>query len=76
MVTSLKYLLPTSHLFHLAFRHATTIIDDSCGLEARGLVELNEQLSHHVGQVLDHFLAEELLLQRQKHLELRPMASF
>lgn len=59
------YILPTSHLFHLSLRHAATIIDDACGLKACGLIELNEQLPHHVGQVLDHLLAEELLLKKE-----------
>ena len=53
-----------SHLFHLSLWHTPTVIDDSCGFEARGLVELDEQLSHHVGQVLDYLLAEELLLEQ------------
>lgn len=53
-----------SHLFHLSLWHAPTVIDDSCGFEARGLVELDEQLSHHVGKVLDYLLAEELLLEQ------------
>lgn len=60
----MKTLLIT-HLFHLSLRHTATIIDDSCGLEARGLVKLDEQLPHHVGQILDYLLTEELLLKRQ-----------
>lgn len=56
----------TSHLFHLSLRHTTTVIDDACRLEACGLVKLNEQLPHHVCQVLDHLLAKELLLERQQ----------
>lgn len=52
-----------THLLHLALRHSTAVINDSRGLKARGLVELNEQLPHHVGQVLNDLLAEELLLQ-------------
>ena len=54
-----------SHLLHLSLRHAATVIDDARGLEACGLVELDEQLPHHVGQVLNDLLAKELLLERQ-----------
>lgn len=57
-------MLKSAHLFHLSLRHATPIIDDSRGFKACGFVELNEQLPHHVGQVLNDLLAEELLLQR------------
>lgn len=53
---------PPSYLFHLALGHAASVVDDACGLEARGLVELDEQLAHHVGQVLDDLLAVQLLL--------------
>lgn len=56
--------LTQPHLLHLPLRHSTAVINDSCGLEAGGLVELNEQLPHHVGQILNDLLAEELLLQR------------
>ena len=61
-----KQKLPVTHLFHLPLRHAATVVDDACGLEARGLVELDEQLPHHVGQVLNYLLTEELLLERQR----------
>ncbi len=44
------------HLVELAFRNAIAVVDDSGGLEAGGLVELNEQFSHHGGQVLDDVL--------------------
>lgn len=57
---------PPTHLLHLALGDAAAVIDDPRGLEAGGLVELDEQLPHHVGQVLDHFLAEELLLRRKR----------
>lgn len=57
---------PASHLFHLSLRHAAAVVDDACGLKARGLVELDEQLSHHVGQILNDLLTEELLLKGQK----------
>lgn len=50
------------HLFHLSLGNAAAIINDACGLESCGLVELDEKLAHHVGQVLDHLLAEKLLL--------------
>lgn len=61
-------MVPTQpHLLHLPLRHSTAVIDDPCGLKACGLVELNEQLPHHVGQILDDLLAEELLLQQNIH---------
>lgn len=44
------------HLVELAFRDAVAVVDDSGGLEAGGLVELDEQLPHHGGQVLDDVL--------------------
>ena len=64
--SSLLNLLPSAHLFHLSLGHAATVINDPCGLETCGLVELDEQLSHHVGQVLDDLLTEELLLMRRR----------
>lgn len=58
-------MVPTQpHLLHLPLRHSTAVIDDPCGLKAGGLVELDEQLPHHVGQILNDLLAEELLLQQ------------
>ena len=51
-----------SHLFHLPLRHTSTVIDDARRLEAGRLVELDEQLTHHVGEVLYDFLTVELLL--------------
>lgn len=46
-----------THLVKLALGDAVTVIDDSGGLETGGLVELDEQLPHHGGQVLDDVLA-------------------
>lgn len=40
----------------LPFRDTVAVEDDACGLEARGLVELDEELAHHGGQVLDDLL--------------------
>lgn len=45
------------HLVELALRDAITVVDDSGRLEAGGLVELDEQLPNHGGQVLDDVLA-------------------
>lgn len=45
-----------NHLVELALWDAIPIVDDPCGLEAGGLVELDQQLSHHGGQVLDDVL--------------------
>ena len=45
-----------SHLVELALGDAVAVVDDARGLEARGLVELDEQLAHHGGQVLDDVL--------------------
>lgn len=59
-------------LLHLSLGHTSTIVDDACGLEASGFVELNEQLTHHVGEVLDYFLAEELLLGQVLSRSLHP----
>ncbi len=56
------HLLRMTHLLHLALRDSSTVVDDACGLESGRLVELNEELSHHVGEILDDFLAVELLL--------------
>ena len=41
-----------AHLLELAFRDAVAVEDDAGGLEARGLVELDEELADHGGQVL------------------------
>lgn len=59
-------------LFHLSLRHSPTVVDDACGLEAGGLVELDKQLTHHVGEVLYYFLAEELLLGKVLPRSLHP----
>ncbi len=56
------HLLRMTHLLHLALRDSSSVVDDACGLESSRLVELNEELSHHVGEILDDFLAVELLL--------------
>lgn len=40
----------------LSFRDAVPVEDDAVGLEAGGLVELDEQLLHHGRQVLDDLL--------------------
>lgn len=45
-----------AHLLKLALGDAVAVEDDAGGLEARGLVELDEQLAHHGGQVLDDLL--------------------
>lgn len=45
-----------SDLVELALGDAVAIVDDSGGLEASGFVELDEQLPHHGGQVLDDVL--------------------
>lgn len=44
-------------LVELALRNAVAVVDDSGGLEASGFVELDEELPHHGGQVLDDVLA-------------------
>lgn len=44
------------HLVELALGDAVAVVDDPGGLEAGGLVELDEQLPHHGGQVLDDVL--------------------
>lgn len=44
------------HLVELALRDAVAVVDDSGGLESGRLVELDEQLPHHGGQVLDDVL--------------------
>lgn len=45
------------HLVELALGDTVSVVDDSGGLEAGGLVELDKQLPHHGGQVLDDVLA-------------------
>ena len=44
------------YLGKLAFRNPISVEDDAGRLEARGLVELDEQLAHHGRQVLDDLL--------------------
>lgn len=44
------------YLFHLSLGHPSTVIDDPCGFEACGFVELDQQLPNHVSKVLDDFL--------------------
>lgn len=46
----------------MSLRHSSTVIDDPSGFEARGFVELDEQLSNHVSKVLDDLLTIEELL--------------
>jgi len=48
------------HLRELPLGNAVAVEDDPGGFEARGFVELDEELPHHVGQVLDDFLARTL----------------
>lgn len=43
-------------LGELALRDPISVEDDSGGLEAGGLVELDEQLTHHIGQVFNDLL--------------------
>lgn len=43
-------------LRQLALRDPISVEDDSGGLESGGLVELDEQLPHHIGQVLNDLL--------------------
>lgn len=50
------------YLFHLSLGYPSTVIDDPCGLEACGFVELDQQLSNHVSEVLDYLLTIEELL--------------
>lgn len=45
-----------SYLVELPLRDAVSVIDDACGFEACGFVELDEQLSHHGGQILNYVL--------------------
>lgn len=46
-----------AHLLELPLGDAVAVEDDAGGLEARGLIELDEQLAHHGRQVLDDLLA-------------------
>lgn len=47
-------------LWELAFRDPISVEDDSGRLEAGGLVKLDEQLTHHVGQVFNDLLPRSL----------------
>lgn len=44
------------YLWQLSLRNSISVENDARGLEAGGFVELNEQLSHHVGQILNDLL--------------------
>lgn len=57
LIIKLHYPRYVYHLVELALRDSITVVDDSGGLEAGGLVELDEKLPHHGGQVLDDVLA-------------------
>lgn len=48
------------YLSKLALRYTVPVEDDSGGFVVGGLVELDEQLSHHGRQVLNHFLSGPL----------------
>lgn len=48
------------HLWELPLGNAIAVEDDPGGFEAGGFVELDEELPHHVGQVLNDFLARTL----------------
>lgn len=48
------------HLWELPLGNTVTIEDDPGGFEARGFVELDEELPYHVGQILNDFLARTL----------------
>lgn len=56
------HVLRWTHLLHLALRNSPAVVNNARGLESGGFVELNEQLAHHVGEILDDLLAKELLL--------------
>lgn len=45
-----------AYLVELAFRDAISVVDYACWFEACGFVELDEQLSHHGGQILNDVL--------------------
>lgn len=46
----------------MSLRYPSTVIDDPCRFEACGLVELDQQLSNHGSEVMDHLLTIEELL--------------
>lgn len=41
----------------LPLTDAVTVEDDTCWLEACGAVKLDEQFTHHGGQLVDHLLS-------------------
>lgn len=45
-----------TYLWQLSFRNPISVENNARGLKPGGFVELNEQLSHHVGQILDDLL--------------------
>lgn len=47
-------------LSELALGHSVPVEDDPGGFVSSGLVELDEELTYHGGQVLNHFLARPL----------------
>lgn len=49
-----------TYLWQLSFRNSISVENNARGLEAGGFVELNEQLSHHVGQILNDLLPRPL----------------
>lgn len=52
--------LKVPHLWELPLRNTIAVEDDPGGFEACGFVELDEELPHHVGQVLNDLLARTL----------------
>lgn len=47
---------PAAYLVELALRDAISVVDYARWFEACGFVELDEQLSHHGGQILNDVL--------------------
>lgn len=48
------------YLWELAFRDPVSVEDDASRLEAGRFVKLDEQLTHHVGQVFNDLLPRSL----------------
>lgn len=48
------------HLWELPLGNTVTVEYDPGGFEARGFVELDEELPYHVGQILNDLLARTL----------------
>lgn len=46
----------------MSLRYPSTVVDDSSGFEACRFVELDQQLSNHVSEVLNYLLTVEELL--------------